>query len=348
MTQRKPRRQPHRGFTLIEVLVVIAIICALVALLLPAVQSAREASRRAQCVNNLKQIALAMQNYVETSGTLPQGVSLQVDAHNPGGTTWDQMATNHSIFVAALPFLEQKPLFDAINFSVNMANVQNVTFHSVAVGSLMCPSDYGVLAKKTLPNPSFMDLGPAIMHYTSYAGNAGLWMVYPDQDPTQRSMNGLFHVGSAIRFADIIDGTSNTFLLSERAHSLLDEESALWWHWWTSGNYGDTIFCTLWPMNSFSRTSDVYGTGGDARSAAYISGASSMHPGGCNFAIADGSVRFLKDSIRTWPYDQTTGLPIGVSFDPNGPYKVKSNTTPGVYQALSTRDGGEIVSADAY
>ena len=71
------------------------------------------------------------------------------------------------------------------------------------------------------------------------------------------------------------------------------------------------------------QVSALYGTSGDARTAAYISGASSMHPGGCNFAFADGSVRFLKDTINTWAYDSTTGLPVGVTFDPAGPYKVR-------------------------
>jgi prepilin-type processing-associated H-X9-DG protein len=159
-------------------------------------------------------------------------------------------------------------------------------------------------------------------------------------------MNGLFHIRSAVTLAAITDGTSNTLLLGERAHSFLSNDSSLWWHWWTSGNYGDTMFCTLWPMNPFRRTSDIYGDSGDARTSAYISGASSLHPGGCNFAFADGSVRFLKDTINTWPYDQTTGLPVGLTFDPDGPYKVAPGTRPGVYQALSTRSGGEIVSAD--
>ena len=106
-------------------------------------------------------------------------------------------------------------------------------------------------------------------------------------------------------------------------HTLLDDNSRTWWHWWTSGNYGDTLFCTLWPMNPFRRTSDIYGDTGHARTSAYVSGTSSLHPGGCNFAFADGSVRFLKETIQTWPYDQKTGLPRGVTFDPNGPYKLR-------------------------
>jgi prepilin-type processing-associated H-X9-DG protein len=147
--------------------------------------------------------------------------------------------------------------------------------------------------------------------------------------------------------AKITDGTSNTIAFSERAHTLLDEESALWWHWWTSGNYGDTLFCTLYPMNPFRKVNAAFINSGDARADAYISSASSLHPGGANFAFMDGSVRPLKDSINTWPANTTNGLPLGVAFNPSGPYIVDPKIArPGVYQALSTRNGDEVISGD--
>jgi prepilin-type processing-associated H-X9-DG protein len=136
-------------------------------------------------------------------------------------------------------------------------------------------------------------------------------------------MNGLFHIDSSVRPSAITDGLSNTLLLGERAHTLRDDGSVLWWHWWISGNYGYTPVCTLWPMNPFRKTSPIAGSSGDARTSAYISGASSLHPGGCNFVFADGSVRYLKDTIHTWPYDQQSGLPVGVSFDPAGPTSLR-------------------------
>jgi prepilin-type processing-associated H-X9-DG protein len=189
-----------------------------------------------------------------------------------------------------------------------------------------------------------LDPGAVTMYYTSYAGNTGTWMLWFQQDlPPQRHMNGLFHLKSAVTLASITDGTSQTLIFGERAHSLLDSPSALSWHWWTSGNYGDSMFCTLFPMNPFRKTSSI---NGDARTAAYISGASSMHPGGCNFAFADGSVRFLKETINTWPHNQTTGLPRGVAFDSVGPYKLEPSVSFDVYQALSTRSGGEVISGD--
>jgi prepilin-type N-terminal cleavage/methylation domain-containing protein/prepilin-type processing-associated H-X9-DG protein len=339
---------PRHGFTLIELLVVIAIIGVLIGLLLPAVQAAREAARRAQCTNNLKQLALGFQNYANAVATLPQGMPFQIEWHAPGDTAFGQMPTDSSIFVALLPYIEQQGLFNCVNSHMCLWNAPNFTISGVGLDLLWCPTDSVVSRPQTLPDGAMYDPGAVKMYYTSYAGNSGIWQYWYQQDfPPQKLMNGLFHIRSAVTLAEITDGLSNTLILGERAHSLLDDESALCWHWWTSGNYGDTLFCTLWPMNPFRKTSSIYGTGGDARTAAYISGASSMHPGGCNFAFADGSVRFLKDTINTWPYDQKTGLPVGVTFDPNGPYKVAPRTAWGVYQALSTRAKEEVISADS-
>src|SRR5262245_54605608 len=116
------RRAGRPGFTLIELLVAISVIGVLIALLLPAVQSAREAARRLQCTNHLKQIALAAQNYLSAVGTLPQGMPFQVDMNTPGATAWGQTYVSHSVFVSLLPFLEQQPVFDRVNFQVSIFN----------------------------------------------------------------------------------------------------------------------------------------------------------------------------------------------------------------------------------
>jgi prepilin-type processing-associated H-X9-DG protein len=109
----------------------------------------------------------------------------------------------------------------------------------------------------------------------------------------------------------------------------------------------------LYPMNPF-RTMDGLAADlaaditGDQRQAPFIISASSMHPGGANFAFMDGSVRFLKNTINSWAQNPKTGAPVGLTFDPNGPYKGAEVVSRGVYQALSTRNGGEVVSSDSY
>jgi prepilin-type N-terminal cleavage/methylation domain-containing protein/prepilin-type processing-associated H-X9-DG protein len=354
MSKPNMHRAGRPGFTLIELLVVIAIIAVLIGLLLPAVQAAREAARRAQCVNNLKQIALAAHNYVDTIGTLPQGMTFQVDANNPSGTAFGAIPISHSIFNSMLPFLERQPEFNAINFSVNISNAHNFTISGVGVSTLWCPSDPKASEPQTIPDGWLLDPGSVTMRYTSYAGNSGTWMYwYQQQLPPQPGMNGLFHIRSAVTLASITDGLSNTFAFSERAHTMLDDPSALSWHWWTSGNYGDTLFCTLYPLNPFRKVdglaADQYADNtGDDRQSPFIISASSMHPGGANFAFMDGSVRFIKDSIKSWMPDPATGLPRGLTFDPAGPYKLAPGTNWGVYQALSTRNGGEVIDSASY
>jgi prepilin-type N-terminal cleavage/methylation domain-containing protein/prepilin-type processing-associated H-X9-DG protein len=341
-------RASRLGFTLIELLVVIAIIGVLISLLLPAVQAAREAARRLQCTNNLKQIALAAQNYMSAIGTLPQGMSFQVDANNPSGTAFGQVLISHSVFVSLLPQMEQQPLFNLVNFQVDIFNAPNYTVSATALSGLWCPSDFKVADPGTLPDGGQIDPGATTMRYTSYAGNSGTWVLwYQQQLPPQPSMNGLFHIRSAVTFASITDGTSNTLGFSERAHSMLDSDSALWWNWWSSGNYGDTMFCTMFPLNPFRKVLGGDPTG-DGREAPFIISASSMHPGGANFAFMDGSVRFLKETIDSWAQDTTTGLPKGLTFDPAGLYKEAGVVPRGVYQKLSTRSGGEVVDATSY
>jgi prepilin-type N-terminal cleavage/methylation domain-containing protein/prepilin-type processing-associated H-X9-DG protein len=351
MTRRLAPRGRRRGFTLIELLVVIAIIGVLIALLLPAVQQAREAARRIQCTNNLKQLALASHNYVNSQGVLPMGIHFQIDPFS--GFLW----TSGSLWLPLLPNLEQKPIYDAINFSVNVYEPDNVTISGVGVGALWCPSDGGVDKIRPLPGAFFGNLTYGSMAYTSYGGNAGTWFQFTGYQPALNQMNGLFSLvyksTGPVGYAAITDGLSNTLLFGERAHTLLSDSDQVSWHWWTSGNYGDTMFNTLYPINPFKKLQLTDGGGttsndGEGGLDAYVSTASSFHPGGANFAMADGSVRFLKETINSWPYNPSTGLPTGLSQDPStGMYILAPGTQFGVYQALSTRNRNEIISADA-
>ena len=134
MTHLADRRYSRRGFTLIELLVVIAIIAVLIALLLPAVQAAREAARRAQCTNNLKQIALAAHNYISAQNVFPQGIQFQGPYK---GYCW----TSGGCTVPLMQYTEQQPLFNAVNFNWNMYTAANSTINAAGIGLLWCPSD---------------------------------------------------------------------------------------------------------------------------------------------------------------------------------------------------------------
>jgi prepilin-type processing-associated H-X9-DG protein len=332
--------------------VVIAIIAVLIALLLPAVQAAREAARRAQCTNNLKQLALAAQNYHDQNGAFPMA--------NPFATFPSlYRGTGQSVFISMLPQLEQSSLFNAYNFSHTSYDVWNATVLGTGLSMLWCPSDGGI--SRTFTNPTAIG-GPVIVRFTNYAACNGTWgteayvvpLKYPAPaesyagwGPIAANANGIFHLCYSTPIAAITDGTSNTIAFGEKANGLEtlgngDEKDN--WCWWSDGAIGDTLFHSLFPINPFKKVDMDVGVEGITT---WLPSASSYHPGGANFAFADGSVRFIRDSINTWPFNPATGYPVGVS-ESAGVFTMAAGTQMGVYQKLTTRAGGEVISSDAY
>jgi len=340
---RVSKDRKRRGFTLIELLVVIAIIGVLIALLLPAVQAAREAARRAQCTNNLKQLGLAAQNYLGAVGSLPMGMSLQRSSANPGAGLW----TNASAFVPLTQYFEQGSLYNSWNQDVNVFDDQNTTVNATGNSVLWCPSDSGV-ERRQIIDYVLIDFTPLYpMNYTSYAGSGGTWFTSQFGSRAQLdNMNGVLYSQSSVKMADILDGTSNTMAFGERGHTIMAPGDRPLWHWWTSGNYGDTVFTTFWPINPTRKIQNLGGVSANV----YIESASSLHPGGANFAFMDGSVRFLKDTIDTWqnvPSNTPAGAPVGVTRV-GGIWILALNTKLGVYQKLSTKAGGEVINSSDY
>ncbi len=335
----------RRGFTLIELLVVISIIAVLTALLLPAAQSAREAARRLQCVNNLKQIALACHNYQESFGGFPIGSPIMVDP-DPNLAF---PVESQSIFVSMLSHMEQSALYNSVNFSRCIYAQANYTVYATGINTLWCPSDptIGGTSQQTLFEPP----AQTAVYYSSYAGCTGTWypelLAYPDLGNQARinQINGVFTYNRSNSMATITDGTSQTILLGERAHGLIDPQSRDYWHWWADSSLSDTTFWTLYAINPQRKITNV---SIENFSSAYLASASSFHAGGANFAFADGSVRFLKDTIDSWTLDPSTGKPIGVVESDQGMYSVSPKTRVGIYQMLSTRNGNEVISSDSY
>ena len=359
-----PPRRERRGFTLIELLVVIAIIAVLIALLLPAVQSAREAARRAQCTNNLKQMGLAVHNYISTNETLPMGSFYMYP------TVCNRWKQAQSFFIGLLPYFEQGTGTNAYNFSLHPYQADNSTVMGMGMSILWCPSDGEVsvpvlatIPRNYLGGCSGMPGGqvatpPWKLYHTSYAANAGMYPDYPTGpagvDPNYGALtgqaNGVMYFGSATRLASITDGTSNTFLIAERDFTKIRPVGAkdVWFLWFSSA-FSDTMFLTFFPLNPYNKlTPTAQDQGVPGGGNAYTAAASCAHPGGANFAMSDGSVRFIKETISSWPYNQATLLPNGVTQAADNTYVVAPGTQVGVYQALSSRNGGEVISADAY
>jgi prepilin-type N-terminal cleavage/methylation domain-containing protein len=310
------RHASRRGFTLVELLVVIAIIGVLVSLLLPAVQSAREAARRMSCNNNLKQIGLALHNYQSTHNRFPPLAFLGSGIGAPQGPY------HHTWLTSILPFIEQGPLHDQINFLLPAWQQPHV---AQLIPTFMCPS-----------SPQFSDTGRTHgIAWTNYVGAEGFelneinhpWYNDPRHDALPNmDYSGIFTVLQSNTFRDVPDGTSNTIIVAERS---------TYGHKWggrnTSGTglpraMSEAVFTSAFisPMmwgegadpNRFSRvdgTPSAYGqwfrSSPFSMEPGYIThigpnneywGADSRHPGIVGVAFADGSVRAIAETIN-WP-----------------------------------------------
>ncbi len=314
----------RRGFTLIELLVVIAIIAILIALLLPAVQQAREAARRTQCKNMLKQWGLALHNYHDTFNTLPQGATA-IAGNNANGPA------NFTFHVMLLPYIEQANLYALFNFNVGYSNNNtalnnptNVSLNTRSTPLHFCPS------ARILDQFSNVAQQYTI-HYLGVAGAKGPKPVavgggnYEMQNATANfstdhgnfAINGVLTLNRHFGFRDITDGLSNTLMMGEASA----QPGAGWassWRPWIQGassnaNNGAMYGCknVRWPIGP---------TGYNGNNAARLYNDvrfGSQHTGGAQFLLGDGTVRFVSENI-----DFAT------------------------YQALASRGGGEIASLD--
>jgi prepilin-type N-terminal cleavage/methylation domain-containing protein len=290
-----PHQRNSRGFTLIELLVVIAIIAILIALLLPAVQQAREAARRTQCKNHLKQIGLALHNYHDVYDLLPPGwlddpaLGLPAAPH-PSRYAWP---------VSLLPMIEQTALHDALDPRNDLIDALKVpaklALMQQPLSVFRCPSDTG---------PALNDLRPmhdnVTLHQVALSNYVGAY--HAGGIGTQAPANGIFFLNSSVGFRDVPDGLSNTIVVSERVYDLgggIQCGAAV-----IVGTRGiavantnrvhSVVFSGKGMINSLDTSNSTLNN-------SCLMGVSSLHPGGVQIALGDGSVRFLNENIDQKP-----------------------------------------------
>ncbi|MFI5460891.1 MAG: DUF1559 domain-containing protein [Isosphaerales bacterium] len=342
-----------RAFTLIELVVVIAIIGILAGLLLPAVQSAREAARKSQCASNLSQMGLAIHSYHDSHGCLPPGWMKNFDPRYAGlNPPCGPALVDKSFLVLILPGVEQSALYNSINQALNIESRENRTIHPVAVSAYACPSDPGSgharpVAMEGLIQRGLADPGEHLdAVFASYGACLGSFFVAAEPtvdhgcrvDPRAiTQLNGPFGI-APVSLASVRDGLGQTAFVAERATAPMREWGETLYGrcgWYYTGSLQDTLTTSFFPPNAFRKVDSPF-----------PSGASSLHPGGLNVLMGDGSVRFIGDTVNTWPSDPESGVPVGAIHNPGGYWE---HTPPaGVWQALWTRASGEVVSGDAY
>jgi len=326
------KRRPG-GFTLIELLVVIAIIAILIALLLPAVQQAREAARRTQCKNNLKQIGLALHNYHDVYNCFPLGH--QYLGGFDGNLSSGRGGPAFSWAWALLPYIDQAPLFQQFNSSQQLAEtdpttpggtVSNVQLAQNVFSAMSCPSDTKPLR--------FNDGAVPMSATTSYQAASSSYDGYGGTNTLRR--NGVFtrtSYGGQIAIRDIVDGTTNQIMIAETKWKMDGNRRNRGRYYGAQDNNGLTgaqgatnALCVQgqWAMNWTS----AQGNPQPHRTAG------SSHVGGAQFVLGDGSVRFISENI-----DHTSTAWINNAnayLQPNGePY--------GTYQKLFSKDDGQVV-----
>ncbi|WP_437206337.1 DUF1559 family PulG-like putative transporter [Planctomicrobium sp. SH664] len=283
----KPLNRQRLGFTLIELLVVIAIIAVLIALLLPAVQQAREAARRSQCKNNLKQIGLAMHNYHDVFNLFPPGLIMQrADPdYTDGGN--DKNVESWAWGAFLLPYVEQGALYNQLGIGNGTrldTIINNTDLENTPLAVYRCPSD----------------IGPAIREYSGYAQwatsnykactghrrDALTLSVVPE------ARSGIFWQDSKIGIRDVTDGTSNTILVGEIAYQrgVLLPRAAVWIGSLRAcgGNSAKDVFANA--RGAINHSNNV--------SNELNESFSSVHTGGAQFVFGDGSVRFISENIH--------------------------------------------------
>jgi prepilin-type N-terminal cleavage/methylation domain-containing protein/prepilin-type processing-associated H-X9-DG protein len=313
-------RTSRPGFTLIELLVVIAIIAILIALLVPAVQKVREAAARSQCQNNLKQIGLACHNFHDAHRRLPPGYAATgayVDGASDTAPGWGWSAY-------LLPYLEQDNLFRSIKFNLPVEHPQNAAAARTFLSGFVCPSDLAPLDAFAVPDAfgkKLAEAGPS-----SYAACVG----GDESDAFGEDGYGVFYRNSAIRFADIIDGTSYTILVGERAWA---NANGIW-----AGAINNGVILRGKQNPCPGSGASFYPAAVLVQAHGHLNNAttdtdgglddfSSLHTGGSHFVFGDGSVRFLGNV----PGDRADGTYTPESL---------------ILQALCTRAKGEVVPTE--
>jgi len=339
MASRCPRPRP--AFTLIELLVVIAIIAVLIGLLLPAVQAAREAARRSQCVNNLKQMALAAHNYESANGAFPP---VKIYSGSCGKLNPPiGHSLNHTGFVLTLNYMEQGPMYNAYNFSHPSTNSAwnggntvligdssaNTTVVGALIATFVCPSD------NTTPEirNDITTVSPTWAYSRQNARRSNYLMCssrYTEYDcppttGTSPADRGMFFTDLATPISMVTDGTSNTAMIAESKQLHIYETYG---PYWGSGCHTSSHGVAYPPLASYSSWAGSTTPNSpwpydpatpDPRKKGYAWRISSFHPGGVNMAFGDGSVKFIKDTVNAY-----------------------------TWWAINTIGNGEVISADAY